>query len=261
MNQTNDPREAAARRLREAYDAGAIPPLRDYLAPLDGAGAYAVQHINTAYWLSKGRRIAGYKVGLTSAGIQARLGVETPDYGVLFTDMQIADGASLSPSRTLQPMAEGEIAVILAHDLIISEPTDDDIRAAALGAVAAIEVVDSRISDWNISFADTVSDNGSAAYFVLGSDVLPLDNIDLSLCEMTMTAGQAVVSTGNGAASLGDPLGSVAWLARTLRERGEFLRSGNVILTGALGAPFRLSPGDEIDVSVDRLGRCGVRFA
>lgn len=260
MNQITDAYAAAARLLRDAYDAGAVPPLRDYLDPLDAAGAYAVQQINTACWLNEGRRVAGYKVGLTSAGIQARLGVDTPDYGVLFADMQIPDGGSLSPSRTLQPMVEGEIAVILAHDLTVSEPTIDDIRAAALGAVAAIEVVDSRISDWNISFADTVSDNGSAAFFILGADVRPLADVGLSISAMTMKAGQTLVSAGSGAATLGDPLSSVAWLARMLRMRGDWLRAGDVVLTGALGTPFRLAPGDCIDVSVDGLGRCGFRF-
>src|ERR1700740_652605 len=93
--------EDLAERLRAAYAGGPAPPLRDGLDPVDSVGAYAVQAINTRYWQAQGRRIVGRKAGLTAKAIQAQLGVDQPDFGVLFDDMQIPDSGNLDPARTL----------------------------------------------------------------------------------------------------------------------------------------------------------------
>jgi 2-keto-4-pentenoate hydratase len=156
-----------ARRLRDAYSRGAVPPLRDGLAPVDADGAYAVQTINTRFWEAQGRRIVGRKAGLTAKAVQTQLGVDQPDFGVLFDDMAVADGGLLDPARTLQPKAEAEIAFVLAKDLPDPETTPQMVADAVATAHAAIEIVDSRIADWKITFADTVADNGSSAFFVL----------------------------------------------------------------------------------------------
>lgn len=115
--------EQTAAALRAAYHTGAIAPLREALDPADADGAYAVQAINTRFWSDAGRRIVGRKVGLTAKAVQAQLGVNQPDFGVLFDDMQIADGGTLDPVRTLQPKAEAEIAIILADCLLLVAPT------------------------------------------------------------------------------------------------------------------------------------------
>lgn len=162
--------EQLARRLRGAYGATAVAPLRDGLDPADGVGAYTVQDINTRFWASQGRRIVGRKIGLTAKAVQAQLGVDQPDYGVLFADMQIADRGVLPASRVIQPKAEAEIALILKSDISAPDASRADVLAAAECAVAAIEIVDSRIADWKITFADTVADNGSSAFFVLGEE-------------------------------------------------------------------------------------------
>jgi len=174
-------------RLRDAYSGSAVPPLRDGLDSLDMVGAYAVQEINTRFWEAQGRRIVGRKAGLTAKAVQQQLGVDQPDFGVLFDDMQVADGALLDPARTLQPKAEAEIAFILGADLPSPETTRDEVAAAVASVHAAIEIVDSRIADWKISFADTVADNGSSAFFVLANNGLTLAGLDLEGAKMTMT--------------------------------------------------------------------------
>lgn len=104
----NELHEAAAQSLRDAYAAGPIPPLRAWLEPTDASGAYAVQAINTRYWEAQGRRIVGRKAGLTAVAVQRQLGVDQPDFGVLFDDMQVADGGRLDAARCLQAKAEGK---------------------------------------------------------------------------------------------------------------------------------------------------------
>ena len=253
--------EDLARRLREAYTAGAVAPLRDGLDPVDIAGAYAVQTINTRYWEGQGRRIVGRKAGLTAKAVQQQLGVDQPDFGVLFDDMRVADGGRLDSARCLQPKAEAEIAFILSADLPNADTSSDDVAAAVASVHAAIEIVDSRIADWKISFADTVADNGSSAFFVLADKGLPLAGLDLEGAAMEMTINGSVVSTGVGAAALGNPLNAAAWLARTLAERGEPLKAGDVLLGGALGPMVAMTPGDHVVARVAGIGECSFTYA
>jgi 2-keto-4-pentenoate hydratase len=252
--------EALAHRLREAYVTGAVPPLRDGLEPTDANGAYAVQTINTRFWEGEGRRIVGRKAGLTAKAVQQQLGVDQPDFGVLFEDMQISDGGVLHPARCLQPKAEAEIAFVLSRDLNNPEPTPAMV-AAAVGTVhAAIEIVDSRIADWKISFADTVADNGSSAFFVLSDTGLPLPGLDLEGAAMELHFNDVVVSNGVGAAALGNPLNAAAWLAQTLAGRGEPLKAGDVLLAGALGPMVALTDGDHVVAKIAGIGEASFTF-
>lgn len=250
-----------ARRLRDAYTGGTVPPLRDGLEPTDAAGAYAVQEINTRFWEAQGRRIVGRKAGLTAKAVQAQLGVDQPDFGVLFDDMRVADGGTLDPATCIQPKAEAEIAFVLAADLPSIETTADEVAAAVATVHAAIEIVDSRIADWKITFADTVADNGSSAFFVLAGEGKPLAGLDLEGAAMEMTFDGAVVSTGIGAAALGNPLNAAAWLAQTLAARGEPLRAGDVLLAGALGPMVALAPGNRVEAKVAGIGTCSFTYA
>jgi 2-keto-4-pentenoate hydratase len=246
--------ESVAARLRAAYAGPAIAPMRDALDPRDGDAAYAVQNANTRHWLAEGRRIVGRKIGLTAAAVQAQLGVDQPDYGVLFADMRIEDGGTLDPARTLQPKAEAEIALVIGRTLDNPQASPEEVGTATEYAAAAIEIVDSRITDWKITFADTVADNGSSAFFVLGSPARPLAGLDLWSCGMVMEVNERVASLGAGAACLGHPLRAAAWLARILTARGEPLREGDIVLTGALGPMVALKPGDRVRATVGGLG-------
>lgn len=252
--------EGVARRLRDAYRGPPIAPLRDALAPTDGDGAYAVQDRNTKFWEGQGRRVVGRKVGLTAKAVQAQLGVDQPDFGVLFDDMQLADGGTLDPASVLQPKAEAEVAVILSADLSGPDLTRADVERAVGGVAAAIEIVDSRIADWKITFADTVADNGSSAFFVLSDEVKPLAGLDLWTCGMALEVNGAVVSVGAGAACLGHPLEAATWLARTLAARGAPLRKGDIILTGALGPMVAITPGDHVRASIGGIGTVQFRY-
>ncbi len=256
----SDLHQSAARLLREAYSKGAVMPLRDYLAADDAGGAYAIQEINTRFWESEGRRIVGRKAGLTAKAVQQQLGVDQPDFGALFEDMRLADGGTLDPRHCLQPKAEAEIAFVLGADLPDAETSVEQAAAAIASVHAAIEIVDSRIADWKISFADTVADNGSSAFFVLADAGLPLAGLDLEGAVMAMAVNDQVVSTGTGAAVLGNPLNAAAWLARTLANRGEPLKAGDILLAGALGPMATLNPGDRVSADIAGIGCCGFTY-
>ena len=256
-----DSHEAAARRLRDAYRDGAVSPLRAYLDATDAEGAYAVQTINTRFWQAQGRRIVGRKVGLTAKAVQAQMGVDQPDFGLLFDDMAVMDGGLLDPARTIQPKAEAEIAFVLSKDLPEPASTPESVAEAVASVHAAIEIVDSRIMDWKITFADTVADNGSSAFFVLAREGRPLTGLDIYTAGMVMEINGEIVSLGAGAASLGHPLNAAAWLARTLAARGEPLIAGDIVLAGALGPMVALKPGDHVVARVGGLGACSFTYA
>lgn len=252
--------ERAAQMLRAAYAGKVIAPMRDCLDPFDAEGAYAIQAINTRFWINQGRRMVGRKAGLTAQAVQKQLGVDQPDFGVLFEDMRVADGGVLDPGRTIQPKAEAEIALVLKAGLTDPATTPEQVAAAVGRVHAAIEIVDSRIADWKITFADTVADNGSSAFFVLSQEGRVLEGLDLEGAEMTMLVNGEVASTGAGSAALGNPLNAAAWLARTLCQRGQPLSRGDILLTGALGPVVALSRGDRVRAMVEGIGECSFRF-
>lgn len=253
-------RDRAAQLLREAYRGAPIAPMRDFFGPLDVVGAYAVQALNTRYWLSEGRVIVGRKVGLTAKAVQAQIGVSQPDFGVLFADMEIADGGLLDPARVIQPKAEAEIAFILGRDLNDPDASLETVIDAIEAALPAIEIVDSRIADWRITFSDTVADNGSSAFYVRGTEPLSPKNLDLYSCGMVMEINGAIVSVGAGAACLDHPYNAVQWLAQTTAKRGEPLRAGDILLSGALGPMVALKPGDHVRIHIGGIGTCAFTY-
>lgn len=256
------PEKVAALTLREAYRSGMpCPPVRDLLEEQDVAAAYAVQEINTRHWLSQGRRLVGRKIGLTSVAVQRQLGVDQPDFGMLFADMAACDGEPIARGAVLQPKVEAEIAFVLDRDLDVEQPTVADVMRAIGYATAAIEVVGSRIENWNIRLVDTVADNASSGMFVLGNTPYRLAGLDLRDCAMQMTRGDEVVSTGVGHACLGHPLNAAVWLARKMVEVGRPLRAGDVVLSGALGPMVGVQPGAVYEARVTGLGAVRAAFA
>jgi 2-keto-4-pentenoate hydratase len=228
--------------------------LRATLAAADVDGAYAIQRLNTEFWTAAGRRVIGRKIGLTAVTVQRQLGVDQPDFGVLFDDMLLPDGGEIAVQALIQPKVEGEVAFVMARDFDNPRATATDMLSAIAYALPAIEIVDSRIRDWNITIADTVADNASSSHFVLGPEPRSLAGLDLVTCGMVLTVGGAVGSIGAGAACLGHPLTAVAWLARTLSLRGESLRAGDIVMSGALGAMVPLTPDSQVRVRIGGLG-------
>ncbi|MBF6354189.1 fumarylacetoacetate hydrolase family protein [Nocardia higoensis] len=253
---------AAADRLITAATTGRpCAPLRELIGPDDVGTAYRIQERFNAARRAQGVTVVGRKIGATSQAVQQQLGVDQPDFGVLFSDMAYSDGDEIDIARLLQPKAEAEVAFFLAEDLAEGPLDLAQCRAAVGWATAALEIVDSRITDWDISFADTVADNASSGVYVLGAARVTLDEFEPVEVTMSMSIDGEVVSTGNGAACLGDPLNALAWLAQKAREFGEPLRKGQVILSGALGPMRPLHPGATVVATIDGVGAVSASFS
>ncbi|MEV1002482.1 fumarylacetoacetate hydrolase family protein [Nonomuraea sp. NPDC050202] len=260
MTSVSDDHRAAAARLLAAHASGRpCEPVRDLVDGLEAA--YAVQSLLTERWLGEGRRLTGRKIGLTSKAVQEQLGVRSPDFGALFADMAVPDGAEIPAGAVLQPRAEAEVALVLERDLPHERHTVADVIAATAFALPAIEVVGSRIRDWDITLADTVADNASSGLYVLGTRPVLLREVDLRMAGMVIERRGEQVSTGVGAACLGHPLHAAVWLADTLAALGQPLRAGDTVLTGALGPVVPVRPGDVLEARIDGLGDVRAAFA
>lgn len=255
-----------AERLWLASKSGLpIAPIRDEIAVAANGGdllaaAYAVQEDVHRRRIEGGSRLVGRKIGLTSKTVQRQLGVQSPDFGALYADMAFCDGEEIPWSCTMQPKAEAEIALVIERDLAYEKHTVADLLRATAYALPAIEVVGSRIANWDIRLVDTVADNASSGLFVLGTRPVMLRDLDLVGCGMVMERRGEQVSVGCGAACLGNPLHAAAWLADMMVRMGSPLRVGDVIMTGALGPMVSVQPGDVLSARVDGLGSVRVEF-
>ena len=259
---------AAVERLAQAQVTRTpCAPVRDLIGTDDLAAAYSVQQRLVQARLAAGARVVGRKIGATSEAVQKQLGVDQPDFGYLLDEMDVSDaaregGAPISMHALLQPRVEAEVAFRLGRDLDLPEEelTLEAVRAAVDVALPALEIVDSRIADWQIGFTDTVADCASSALFVVGADERPLSEVTPVDVVMSLTINGEERSAGNGAACLGDPLEALRWLAVQSARFGDPLRAGQLVLSGALGPFVPFGPGDRVEASISGFDTLSVEF-
>lgn len=246
--------------LLDAYRTGAaIAPPRDTIGGLDLDGAYRIQQIQEQAFIESGRRVVGRKIGLTSLAMQRQLGVDSPDFGFFTDDLLFDDGSEIEVSRFISPKVEPELAFILGTDLA-PDATLEDVHAAIASTHLAVEIIDSRVRDWNIRLVDTVADNASCGAVIL--DRTPVDVTADQLPQVTaaMSVGGTVVGSGTGADVMGHPLAPLHWLAGVLGQQGVTLKAGDIVLTGSFCAAAPVVAGQSVEVDYGRYGRLAAKF-
>lgn len=186
-----------AARIRAACTAPPLAPIRfaePFATMTDG---FAIQTLNRDHWVRSSRQIVGARIGLTSTAVQQQLGVDQPDFGALFADMTVSEQDGVPTGRLLQSKVEAEIAFVLSRDI----GADDENRASLADAIAyalpALEIVGSRIADWDIKMIDTIADNASAGLFVLGTQPVNIRSLDLATCTMQLEKNGTLASEGS----------------------------------------------------------------
>ena len=258
--------EQAASSLLEAEISGRQIGLLSVQYPeitLDDA--YGIQAELMKRKLAGGRKIIGWKIGLTSKVMQQALGIETPDSGVLFDDMVFSQGCTVSKGRFIQPRIETEIAFVM-KSAIDGEVTREDVLAATDYVAPAIEILDTRILRQDPQTGkirkifDTVSDNAANGGIVLGSARHDPGEVDLRWTGAIVSKNDEVTATGLGAGVLNDPVEGIVWLARRMHQYGQRIEAGQVILSGSFIAPLECPPGTRIAADFGGFGEVCVAF-
>lgn len=259
MSFRNSP-ETVAEMLLDATGTGfPIAPPRHLIPGLDLDGAYHIQLLQERARQVEGREIAGRKVGLTSQAMQQQLGVASPDFGFFTRDLVFDSGTEIPVGRFIAPRVEPELAFILDRDLGAGEDLDS-VAGAIRSTHLSIEVIDSRVKEWDITLVDTVADNASGAAVILG----PTTDVavsELPAMRATMFRNGEKAAEGTGADVLGHPLAPLVWLADTLAQRDVVLRAGEIVLTGSFCSAVPVAAGDEISVDYGEYGRLSAIFS
>lgn len=254
MATTMDADALAARLIEAAATRTATTPLTDDVVDLDIPTAYAIQDAVVRARVNAGAVVAGAKLGLTSAAKQQQMNVDSPLYGFLTDDMLIDAGANLICGNYIQPRCEPEIAFLLGRDLHGPDISAAHVLAATDLVFPAIDVLDSRFSGYKFTLPDVVADNSSCAGYALGGQGTSPTGIDLRLVGCTFYKNGQLIATASGAAVLGHPAASVAWLVRELAKRDRGLNAGQVVLSGSMTEAIAVEPGDMVSCRIDRLG-------
>lgn len=237
-----------------------ITPLTPSYPDIDVVDAYQIQLINIRRRVAEGGRVVGHKVGLSSPVMQQMMGVDEPDYGHLLDNMRVFEDAPVRTANYLYPRVEVEVGFILAADLPGADCTEDDVLAATEALVPSIELIDSRIKDWQIKICDTIADNASAAGFVLGAARVSPAEVDVKAIDAVLTRNGELAAEGRSDAVLGNPATAVAWLARKVEGFGVRLRKGDIVLPGSCTFAVDANAGDEFVADFTGLGSVRLSF-
>ncbi len=246
---------ALAERSRVAID-----PLTAGNPGIDVVDAYEIQLINIRQRVAGGARVVGHKVGLSSEAMQAMMNVDEPDYGHLLDEMEVFEDKPVDTARYLYPRVEVEVGFLLADDLPGAGCTEDDVLAATAAFAPSIELIDTRIKDWNIQLCDTIADNASSAGWVLGTERVSPKDIDITAIDAVLRRNDEVVAQGRSDAVLGNPVTAVAWLARKVDSFGVRLKAGDVVLPGSCTRAIDARPGDQFVADFTGLGSVRLTF-
>ena len=256
---TAEQHQTIADELRAAErDRAPVDPLTTRYDGIDAADAYRIQLLNIERRVSAGATVLGHKVGLSSKAMQQMMGVDEPDYGHLLDDMRAV--SPVDAGRYCYPRVEPEVAFILGADLPGESCNEADVLEATEAYAPALELIDSRIRDWKIALADTISDNASSAGFALGEARVKPSDVDITGIDVTLWRGGEQAGVGRSDAVLGNPVTAVAWLARKVAGFGVRLRAGNVILPGSCTRAIDARPGDVFRGDFTGLGSVSLTF-
>lgn len=241
----------------QAYE---ITKITDDYPEMTYEDAYDIQWTARAAKEARGHKIVGMKMGLTSAAKMKQMGVENPCYGYLADYFAYGDGAQIPFDELVHPKVEAEIAFILKDDLSGPGCHIGDVLAATDFVMPAVEIIDSRYKDFKFDLKSVIADNSSSSRYVSGGMAKRVEDVDLKTLGVVMEINGEVVQLGAGAAVLGHPATAIAMLANMMSERGETLKAGEYILSGAITAATTVNKGDNVTVKFQDLGTLSFKF-
>ena len=264
---TPDEHKKAAHELIKAEHTGIqIGLLTQRYPQMDMDDAYAIQKCIFEAKIAQGRRLVGWKIGLTSKAMQYALNIDVPDSGFLFDNMEFETDNIVPDGRFIQPRIEAEIAFVMKQSLSGKSVSRQDVMAATDYVCPCLEILDTRIvrsdkvTGAGRKIFDTISDNAANAGYVLGGQRHQLDEFDLRRVGAVVARNGEIEETGLGAGVLNDPVASVVWLARRMALYDQRIEAGHVILSGSFIRPIECSSGAKIVADFGEFGDVRISF-
>lgn len=253
--------EKLAKHCEDAeLNAKEITKITDDYPEMTYEDAYDIQWTARKAKEARGHKIVGMKMGLTSQAKMKQMGVPNPCYGYLADYFACGDGAEIKIDELIHPKVEAEIAFVLKDDLVGPGCHIGDVLAATDFVMPAVEIIDSRYKDFKFDLKSVIADNSSSSRYVTGGRMRDIKDLDLKTLGVVMEINGEIVQVGAGAAVLGHPATSIAMLANMMAERGEILKAGTYILSGAITAAVGVKKGDNVTVKFQNLGTLSMRF-
>jgi 2-oxo-hept-3-ene-1,7-dioate hydratase len=228
--------------------------------------AYAIQDEWVKGKIAAGRKVIGWKIGLTSKAMQYALNISTPDSGVLFDDMLFEDGAVIPADRFIQPRIEAEIAFVMKAPLRGPDVSIFDVLNATDYVTPALEILDTRVlrvdpeTKKARTIVDTIADNAANAGIVIGGRQMRPDAVDMRWMGAIVSRNAEVEETGLGAGVLNHPARGIAWLANRLAQYGAGIEAGQIVLAGSFIRPIEARHGDTITADFGPYGTISCFF-
>lgn len=248
MAMSEEQRRTAAAALVEAERTGVwTEPVTLVYADADVADAYAIGQYVTEAKVAAGRVVKGHKVGLTSKAMREMFNATEPDYGTLFDDWFLDEGATVAKSHLNRPLVEIELTFVLAEDLGGPDVNAVDVLRATDFLLPSIEVVDTRFSrSGKPGVVDSIADAASCGFVILGGNPIAPGEVDLRHIGGALYKNGEVEESGVAAAVMGNPVNAVAWLARKLHEFGVTMEAGGSVLSGSFIRAVPIAAGDTL---------------
>jgi 2-keto-4-pentenoate hydratase len=201
----------------------------------------------------------GYKLGLTSAAVQRRFGVNHPVRGTLLrSSISLSDGAEIPARFGAVPIIESDL-LLRVRDAGINQAGRDHVAILRhLDAVIPyIELPDLALTG-GFDGPNLLAINVGARLGVVGTPV-PVEATQAfadRLANMTVTMVDdrgEVRARSPGTAALGHPLNGVAFLIEDLARAGRRLEAGQVLSVAGYSPTLPLEPGRTYTVRYEGL--------
>ena len=266
MLPTEDVIAAATALYNAEADRRQIAPLTLRFPDMDMEDAYAIQKAWVDRKIADGRKITGYKIGLTSRAMQMAMKIDTPDFGVLLDDMYFRTGATIAAADYTDPRVEVELAFVLKEPLSGDDVTVEQVMAATDYVVPALELIAARSfrvdpdTGYTRNVFDTIADNAANAGYIVGDCHFEPSTIDLPWAGAMLYLNGEIEETGLAGGVMGHPAHGIRWVCKRFAPHGIGLEPGQLILAGSFTRPVAVRPGDRILADYGPLGTIEVDF-
>jgi len=231
-------------------------PLTVKYEDADIEDAYAVGQMVTDIKVANGRVVKGHKVGLTSKAMRSLTGATEPDYGTIFDNWFLDEGSQVSMSTMNRPLVEIELVFVLKEPLGGPDVNAVDVIRATDFILPAVEVVDNRYTGrGKKGVIDSISDAASCGFVMVAGNPVNLTDIDIRHVSGALYKNGEIEESGMASAVMGNPINSMAWLARKLHEFDVVMQPGHSILSGSFIKAHPIKAGESFVSDFGPLGQ------